>query len=147
MRRQSARSLSAFLSLLLAICGLGLVPVRGEAGDPRVDNVLGAWKLKCTSPDGKVRECVVVLRREGTVLKGDYWDGKTIRPARNVGFERGELSFGVDGKYAGQVYTLTYKGRPRGDAVRGTVYWKYAWASGSFGFLGERIPQSVARIP
>jgi len=147
MRRQSTRSLSVFLSLWLATCTLGLVPVRGATGDPRVDDILGAWKLKCTSPDGKARESVLVLRREGTVLKGDFWDGKTTRPARNVAFERGELSFGVDGKYAGQVYTVTYKGRPRGDALRGAVHWKYGWASGSFGFVGERITQSVATIP
>jgi hypothetical protein len=112
-----------------------------------VDDVLGTWKLKCTSPDGKARDSVLVLRREGTVLKGDLWDGKTTRPVRYAGFERGELSFAVDGKYAGRVYTVTYKGRPQGDALHGAVHWKYGWASGSFGFVGQRVPQSVATIP
>jgi hypothetical protein len=147
MRRRSTRSLSVFLSLWLATCLLGLVPVRGASGDPRVDDVVGTWKLKCTSPDGKARDSVLVLRREGMVLKGDLWDGKTTRAVRYVAFERGELSFAVDGKYARQVYTVTYKGRPQGDALRGTVHWKYGWASGSFGFVGERIGQRVATIP
>ena len=147
MRRQSTRSLSAFMSLLFATCAVGLVPLRGVAGDPPVDDLLGAWKLRYTSPDGKARESVIALSREGMVLRGDYSAGKTTRPARDVGFDRGELSFWIDGKYAGKTYTLTYKGRPRGNTLRGAVHWKYGWASGSFDFVGERIARSVARVP
>jgi hypothetical protein len=147
MRRQSARRLSACMAFSIATCALALVTTRGEAGDPQPDLLLGAWKLKCTSPDGKARECILVLSREGTLLKGDYVVGKTTRPARYVEFDRGELRFLVDGKYAGQVYTLIYKGRPRGNALQGAVHWKYGWASGSIDFTGERITQSVAEIP
>jgi len=139
--------LSAFTTLWLATCALGLVPGRGDAGDAKVDDLLGVWKLTYTSPDGKARECVLALYREGSLLKGDYSVGKSTRPANNVGFERGELSFWIDGEYAGQVYTLTYKGKPRGEALRGAVHWKFGWASGSFDFVGERIAQRVATNP
>jgi hypothetical protein len=112
-----------------------------------VDDLLGVWKLTFTSPDGKARECVLALSREGTALRGDYSADNTTRPARNVAFERGELSFWVDGQYAGQAYTLTYKGKPRGNSLKGAVRWKYRWASGSFAFVGERIARQVATAP
>jgi hypothetical protein len=112
-----------------------------------VDDLLGAWKLTFTSPDGKARQCVLALSREGTALKGDYSADNTTRPARNVVFERGELSFAVDGQYAGQVYTLTYKGKPRGNSLKGAVRWKYGWATGSFDFVGERMVRGVATAP
>jgi hypothetical protein len=146
MRRPSTRTLSVFLSLAFVTGAVGLMPVSSEAGAPQADDLLGAWKLKYTSPDGKARQCVVALSREGAVLRADYSDAKATRPARNVAFERGELSFWVDGKYAGQVYTLTYRGRPRGNTLRGAVHWKYGWASGSLDFVGERITRSVAAI-
>jgi hypothetical protein len=147
MRRQSTRILSAFLSFGLATCALGLVPVRGAVRNAEVDDLLGAWRLTSTSPDGKARECVIALSWQGTVLRGDYWDGKTTRPANDVGVERGELSFWVDGKYLGKVYTLTYKGRRTGDALRGAVHYKYGWASGSFDFVGQRLSRRVATMP
>src|SRR6516162_6205025 len=131
MRRQSTRSVSASVSLLVATCGLGILPGFGVASDPQGDDLLGAWRLTFTSPDGKARESILTLSRQGTALRGDYWDGKTTSPARDLGFERGELSFWVDGKYAGRTYTLTYRGRPRANALRGAVRWKYGWASGS----------------
>jgi hypothetical protein len=135
------RIVCAFLTFGLATCALGLVPVRGAARNTDADDLLGTWKLAYTSPDGKARQCVVAVSRAGTVLRGDYWDGKMTRPANNVGVDRGELSFWVDGKYVGKVYTLTYKGRIRGDrdTLRGAVHWKYGWASGSFDFVGKRL--------
>jgi hypothetical protein len=85
-----------------------------------------------------------VLSRLGGVLQGYYTSDEGTRAARDVGFERGELSFGVDGSYAGRTYTLTYKGKPRANSVRGAVHWKYGWASGSYAFVGERLSQKVA---
>jgi hypothetical protein len=146
MRRQSTWIFSAFLSFWVATGALGLFPVRGAARNTEVDDLLGTWKLTYTSPDGKARECVIALSWQGSVLRGDYWDGKTTRLANNVGVERGELSFGVDGKHLGRVYTLTYKGRRAGDGLRGAVHWKYAWASGSFDFVGKRLAGRVTTM-
>jgi hypothetical protein len=116
----------------------------GAARNAEVDDFLGTWKLNYTSPDGKPRECVIMLSWQGTVLRGDYSDGNTTRPANDVGIQGGELSFWVDGKYAARTYTLTYKGQLRGDSLRGAVHWKYGWASGSFDFVGTRLGKRVA---
>ena len=118
----------------------------GEAGG-EADDPVGTWVLKCVSPDGKRRECVVTVFKEGAILKGLYTaDGET-RPAKNVAFDEGLLSVEVEGKFAGQNYGLTYKGVPRGAALQGTVRFSFGWASGSFAFEGERIEQQVASAP
>jgi hypothetical protein len=146
MRPRGTRATCALMSILLLTCTLSGTrddaDTGGEAGNP-----VGAWMLKCVSPDGKRRECVVTIFKEGADLKGNYTaDGKT-RPAKNVAFNEGLLSIDVDGQFAGQPYGLTYKGTPTGDALRGTVTWSFGWASGSFAFEGERIEQQVASTP
>ena len=103
--------------------------------------------LKCVSPDGKPRECVLTVFREGATLKGNYTVDGVTRPAKNVVFDEGVLSVEVEGKFAGQVYGLIYKGTPRGDALQGCVRWSFGWASGSIAFEGERIEQQVASTP
>jgi hypothetical protein len=107
----------------------------------------GTWKLKCVSPDGKDRECLVTVCRDGKGWKGTYQaDGET-RAAKDVAFQDGAVSFRVDGKFAGQVYYLTYIGKPQGGTLNGTVRWSYGWASGSFAFRGERVLEQVASTP
>src|SRR5262245_45864086 len=147
MRSHLARRLAALLSIGIATCALGLVPVRGSTRTAEVDDLLGSWKLNYTSPDGKARECVITLSRAGAGLRGDYWDGATTRLANDVGIDRGELSFWVDGKHDRRAYKLTYKGRRKGDTLRGAVYWKYGWWSGSFDFTGKRLAKRVAVMP
>ena len=108
---------------------------------------VGAWNLKCVSPDGKYRECIVTVCRDGNDWKGNYQaDGQT-RAAQDVTFKDGIVSFRVDGKFAGQIYYLTYSGKPAGETLNGTVRWSYGWASGSFPFRGGRVLEQIASTP
>jgi hypothetical protein len=107
----------------------------------RADDPCGAWKLKSVSPDGKARECVVVLSQEGKALKGTYAADGCCKPAKDVTFEKGVLCVAVDGEFAGKAYGLTYQGKVRGDAIKGKVRWTFGWASGSFAFEGQRIEE------
>jgi hypothetical protein len=133
------------VTVLLATCASGVVycPTQVAIGNKAEDPV-GAWKLRCVSPDGKQRECVVTVYSDGSALNAEYTADGVTRPAKNVVFEDGVLSVDVDGKFAGKPYGLTYKGVPRGDALQGLVRWSFGWASGSFAFEGERIKQQVA---
>ncbi len=101
----------------------------------------GTWKLTCVCPDGKSRDCVINVSKEGEELKATYKADGVMRAARSVAFERGILSVEVNGKFAGSRYGLTYKGRPEGDTICGDVHWTYTWASGTFAFKGERIEE------
>ncbi len=95
--------------------------------------------MKCTCPDGKARDCVIVVSRDGEVLKASYKADGVTRAARSVVYAKGILSVEVDGDFAGSRYQLTYAGKPDGDTFCGDVRWSYLWASGSFAFKGERI--------
>ena len=139
MLRRSMQGLGGLVTGGFLACAVGMLPVGGAAGEAKGDDPAGSWKLKFVSCDGQTRESLLTLSREGTTLKGAYTADSVTQPARDVGFERGELSFRVDGEYAGQSYTLNYKGKPRGDIVRGAVRWKFGWASGCFDFEGRRV--------
>jgi hypothetical protein len=131
--------------ILVAACAYGALYATGEVetGNQAEDPV-GAWKMKCVPPDGKPRECVITIYREREDLKGNYTADGVTRPAKTAVFDAGVLTVEVDGTFAGQVYGLTYKGTPRGNALHGSARWSYGWASGSFAFDGERIEQRVA---
>ncbi len=120
--------------VLMAACSF--VPAC-EAAPP--EDAVGRWKVTCVCPDGKSRDCVVNVIREGQALRATYKTDGVTRAARSVVFDRGILSVAVDGTFAGSGYKLTYKGKPEGDTIRGDVHWTYTWTSGSFAFTGERL--------
>jgi hypothetical protein len=133
------------IATLLATCAFGGFYRTCQVGTGNnAENPMGTWKLTSVSPDGKHRECLVTICREGTALRGDYTTDGMTRPAKNVTFDDGVLSVEVDGKFAGKAYGLTYRGVPRGDSLQGSVRFSFGWASGSFAFEGERIQQEVA---
>ena len=123
---------------LLAVCSLNSVCVAAPPGD-----AIGSWKLTCVCPDGKSRDCVIKISKEGQALRATYRADGVTRAARTVAFNRGVLSVEVDGHFAGSKYGLTYKGRPEGNTFCGDVLWKYSWASGKFAFKGERVEESA----
>lgn len=130
------RRLVGPLGVLLAVFALASTCEArpAEDGDP-----VGTWKLSCVCPDGKSRDCVIVVSRQDQALKATYKADGVTRAARAVSFDRGILSVKVEGDFAGSKYVLTYRGKPGKDTMRGDVNWSYLWASGSFTFKGERI--------
>lgn len=142
MLRALKHATCGFSVVLLAACA---ATPRGEAASP--EDPVGTWKLKCVSPDGKSRECVVVISREGKALKGSCTADGVKRPVKNAVFDQGVLSVRVDGEYVGQSYGLVYKGKPVGDTLRGKAHWTYGWASGSFAFAGERVAAKIVAAP
>lgn len=128
---------------LTLIASIMLAAPLAQAGEP--SEPCGTWKLKCVSPDGKTRECVVTVCKDGDALKGTYSADGEKRAVKGISYEQGTLCIQVDGEFASQRYGLTYKGKPSGDTLCGTARWSYGWASGSFSFEGERL--SVAMAP
>ena len=131
--RDLARNTGGFAVVLMA--AYSFVPAC-EAAPP--EDAVGRWKLTCICPDGKSRDCVINVIRDGRSLRAAYETGGVTRAARSVAFDRGILSVGVDGTFAGSGYKLRYEGKPEGDTICGDVRWTYRWASGSFAFTGER---------
>jgi hypothetical protein len=134
---------AVIVSLAACSCGV-LEDTQDEAVASTAGSPVGTWKLRCISPDGKKRECIVSLVRKAAALDGEYTADGVTRPVKKVAFEEGVLSVEVEGRFAGQAYGLTYEGAPRGDALQGSVRWSFGWASGSFPFDGERVEEQVA---
>jgi len=132
--RDSTHNTCGFAVVLITACSFVTACEAAAPGD-----VVGRWKLMCVCPDGKSRDCVINVIREGQALRATYQTDGVTRAARSVAFDRGILSVAVDGTFAGSDYVLMYKGKPEGEMIRGDVHWTYTWASGSFAFRGERV--------
>jgi hypothetical protein len=133
------------LLVVLAACTCDVLDeTRDAAAIGQADDPVGIWKLRCVSPDGKNRECIVTLFRDATGIAGDYTADGVTRPVKKATFDEGVLKIEVDGRFAGKAYGLAYEGTPCGEAMEGSVRWSFAWASGSFPFKGQRVEQQVA---
>jgi hypothetical protein len=129
----------------ISCCACGLfITLLASAGAAPIADPVGVWRLKCIPPDGKPRQCVVTVSREGRALKGTYSAEGVTRPVEGIAFDEGELRVRVNGDFGGQTYRLTYTGRPAGDTLTGSVRWSYGILGGSFPFEGRRIGQQVA---
>jgi hypothetical protein len=111
-----------------------------------LEDAVGRWKLTCVCPDGKSRDSVINVIREGQALRATYKADGVTRAARRASFDRGILSVEVDGTFAGSGYGLTYKGKPEGDTICGDVHWTYTWTSESFAFKGERVKEKGVAV-
>lgn len=133
-------------AILYGACGLSLALIGSAWAAPPEDPV-GTWKLRCIPPDGKPRHCVVTVSREGRAFMGTYSADGVTRRAEGIAFVKGELCIRVNGEFGGQTYRLTYRGRPAGASLTGSVRWSYGILAGSFPFEGERIGRNVASSP
>jgi hypothetical protein len=82
--------------VLLAVCTLASVCEAAPPEDP-----IGSWKLKCLCPDGRSRDCVIAVSREGHALKATYKADGVTRVAKSVAFDDGILSVRVGGDFGG----------------------------------------------
>jgi enterochelin esterase family protein len=116
-----------------------------SAQDIKPGDLAGTWNLKFTSPDGKEHTPTLVLSRDGDRLKGalNQLAGQDLA-AKDVALQGGALIFRVSGTHEDAPFTLTFKGKPQGDQIRGDVEYEHDGNSGSFPFEGTR---AAARPP
>jgi hypothetical protein len=146
-RRLTLRIFGAIVILVTAAASGGFDRADTLAPPRKADEPTGAWKLRCVSPDGKARECVIAVAREESGWSALYTADGASRPAKRVAVEEGFLVIEVDGTFAGQKYGMTYRGIPNGDTLAGSARWSYGWASGSIPFEGARIDEEIAATP
>lgn len=101
-------------------------------------DILGTWKLKVTTEDGNSFEPTVTFTKDGDKLKGAYSSQWGDRDAENVLLKDNVLSFEISGETAEDVFLVTYKGRPRGDSITGTLEYDFGGQSGTRPFKGQR---------
>lgn len=102
------------------------------------NDIVGTWNLKYTTPVGQTDEPVLVLAIDKGALKGTYKNGDESFEVQNVRLADDELTFQISGLNTGSGFTLTYKGKPRGDSMEGRTHYQYKKFTGSFRFQGKR---------
>ena len=104
-------------------------------------DVLGTWNFKITTNNGRVIETSLKLAKDGEKLKGTYTARNRDIEAEQVTLKDNLLSFRVTREGDGRKFVATYKGKPIGDSIKGTVDYKIDDRSGSAGFEGKLVKQ------
>jgi putative heme-binding domain-containing protein len=146
MRRCATSASGSVSSLFLVACVTLAVPVAGAAEDPVATELAGTWSLKFTTPSGEEHTPVLVLSREGERLTGSLKDlADEDLVARDLAVKGGTLSFRVAPNHDGESLTLTFRGKPQGDSIRGVVSVEHQGHSASFPFEGKRVAKMVEK--
>ena len=120
--------------VLVAASGLAAAPAR--AADDK--DVVGTWKLKYEPGDGQTHEPVLTITKDGADLRGEFAEGDQKGTVKEVRFKDGELRVKVESRHDGEPATVTYTGKPNGDALKGEAAWEYQGMNGTFLFEGKR---------
>jgi prepilin-type N-terminal cleavage/methylation domain-containing protein len=124
------------------VCMLALIAVAGvlagtaKAADEK--DVVGTWKLRYEPGDGQTHEPVLKITKDKAGLKGEFVDGDRKMKVKEIQLKDGELRFKVEGEYNGDPVSVTYKGKPGGDSIKGEAQWEYQGMTGTYEFEGKR---------
>src|SRR5262249_20261043 len=146
MRRRAAWAFGSLSSWLLGAWVAVVLAVPGSAADLNPGELVGTWELNCTTPDGNQHAAVLVLSRDGGQLKGTLT--KLVESevaAKSISLKGSELTFQVSGTHEGAPFTLTFKGKPEKDTIKGEVEYEHGGNTGSFAFEGTRAQPAQAR--
>jgi enterochelin esterase family protein len=146
MRRRAAWAFGSLSSWLLGAWVAVVLPVPGSAADLNPGELVGTWELNFTTPDGNQHAPVLVLSRDGDQLKGTLNKlAESELAAKGISLKGGELTFQVSGTHEGAPFTLTFKGKPEKDTIKGEVEYEHGGNTGSFEFSGQRAQPVQAR--
>jgi hypothetical protein len=124
------------------VCVLAVIAVVGLfAGTVRPaeeKDVVGTWKLTYDPGNGETLEPILKIARDKSGLKAEFTDGDAKLTVKELRFQEGELHFKVEGIHNGEAFSVTYKGKPAGDCIKGEAEWDYQGKTGTFEFEGKR---------
>ena len=123
-------------SVLVLVVAFGSIVATAGAADEK--DVVGVWKLKYEPGDGQTREPVLTITKDGADLKGEFVEGDQKGIVKEVRFKDGELRVKVETRHNDEPATVTYTGKPDGDALKGEAAWEYQGMNGTFPFEGKR---------
>jgi hypothetical protein len=119
---------------LIAVAGV----CAGTARAAEEKDVVGTWKLKCEPGDGQTYEPVLKITKDKARLKAEFVDGDQKMEVKEIQLKDGELRFKVEGEHNGDPVSVTYKGKPTGDSIKGEARWEYQGMTGTYEFEGKR---------
>ncbi len=131
--------------MTIALACLALPAVADEAGTKEVDQqVLGAWRLAFTAPDGVHRNPVVVVGRQYKSYVAWYLADDVLQPFQNVQLQGDRLVGTITPKERPDVTVTCEATLKATDQCEGkaTYRTKDGADTGQWNFTGKRIPVS-----
>lgn len=130
--------LFAFLGLML----LSTLPASAANVKEIAPEVVGAWRLSFTTPDGVHRSPTVVVGRQGSELAAWYIDKDKPQAFKNVRISDDALEMTIDRREKEGQVTVKLVARANGDdRCCGQATYRFTDGdSGEWDFTGERIP-------
>ncbi len=103
-----------------------------------IADILGTWKFKVTTDEGETFEPSITFTLDGDQLKGAFSSPWGDRDAKKVELKDNVVSFEISGKTEDNDFLVIYKGKPRGDSIKGTVEYDFGGNTGTIAFEGRR---------
>ncbi len=108
-----------------------------------IADVLGTWKFVIEMEGGRKMEPTITIIQDGEGLQGAFNSQWGERDARNVKLDNNELTFEISGETDDGDFRVTYRGKPRGDSIKGNIEYDFGGQTGTIDFKGERHKKKV----
>lgn len=103
------------LRLLRPLFALILTAAAALAAD-----AIGTWKWHITTPNGELETTLKLASTNGK-LGGSYQNQFGETPIKDASFNDDVLVFAVDREFSGNKFTLKFRGKVDGDAIKGEI--------------------------
>jgi hypothetical protein len=103
------------LRLLRSFFVVTLITAAAFAAD-----AVGTWKWQITSPNGDLETTLKLASKDGK-LAGVYQNQFGETPIKDAVFKDDTLTFAVDREFGGNKFTLKFRGKIEGDALKGEI--------------------------
>ena len=100
------------LRLLLAVTFTAAAALAADA--------VGTWKWQIAGPNGDIETTLKLAAKEGN-LGGTYANQFGETTIKDVSFKDDVLAFAVDREIGGNKFTLKFRGKVEGDAIKGEI--------------------------
>ena len=133
------------LVVLMTVACLVMPAAVGKAGSNDVDQqIVGAWQLQCTTPDGVQRTPIVIVGRQYQKYVAWYIGDKEPQPFENVQLQGDKLVGTITPQEQPDITITCESALKAADQCAGTATYrsKDGGATGSWGFSGKRMTPS-----
>ena len=102
-------------------------------------DVVGTWRFTIETDNGTLEPTIKFTEKDGK-LQGMYTGRSNDREATKISIKDNQLSFTISGENDGNAWSVVYKGKPRGNAIKGSVDYDFGGNTGTIDFVGKRDP-------
>ena len=110
------------------------------AGRSRFAQAERGGRAGCQLGGGPRRLPIKFTKQDGK-LKGVLTGRNRDREVKKIEIKDNQLTFEISGENDGNQWSVTYKAKPRGNSVKGTIDYDFGGNSGTIDFEGKRLPE------